>query len=149
MAFRVRQHQDGVADVLQVAGFRDLLAGDIRQVARAEVGVEPQLEDERARQIGGGGGLQRVQRGRFAEPCERRFAVRHVLIEVGLIAILVLGEVEVCGCLLQLELPDIRFGIKAGAEQRQQCVVSREYLGLNLGLAALGAGLLLDLRRAP
>ena len=149
MAFRVRQHQDGVADVLQVAGFRDLLAGDIRQVARAEVGVEPQLEDERARQVGGGGGLQRVQRGRFAEPCERRLAVRYVLIEVGLVAVLVLGEVEVCGCLLQLELPDIRLGLKPGVEQRQQCVVPGEHLGFDLRLAALGAGLLLDLRRAP
>ena len=102
VSLRVRQHENRVADFLEVADLRRLLACDIREVARAEVGVEPKLEDERARLVGGHGSLQRVERGGLAEALERRLAVLHVQIEVGLVAVLVLCEVEVRGGLLQL-----------------------------------------------
>ena len=93
--------------------------------------------------------MQRVERGGLAEALERRLTVLHVHIEVGLVAVLVLGKVEVRGGLLQLELPDIRLGLEPVVEQRQQRVVTGQHLGLDLRLAALGVGLLLDLRRAP
>ena len=93
--------------------------------------------------------MKRVERGSFAEALERCFTVFYVNIEIGPVAILVLSKVEVGGGLLQLELPNIRLGLKPGVEQCQQRVVTGEHLGLDLGLAALGVGLLLDLRCAP
>ena len=149
MALRVRHHENRVADFLEVADLRNLLAGDVREVARAEVGIEPKLEDEHARLVGGHGGLQGVERGGLAETLERRLAVLHVHLEFSLVAVLVLCEVEVRGSLLQLELPDIRLGLEPVIEQRQQCVVASEHLGLDLRFTALGVGLLLDLRRTP
>ena len=149
MALRVRHHENRVSDFLEVADLRNLLAGDVREVARAEVGIEPKLKDKRVRLVGSHGGLQRVEHGGLAESLERRLAVLHVQLEFSLVAVLVLCEVEVCGGLLQLELPDIRLGLEPVIEQRQQCVVTGEHFNLDLRFTALGVGLLLDLRRAP
>ena len=73
----------------------------------------------------------------------------HVNIEVRLVAVLVLGKVEVGGGLLELELPDVRVRLEALVEQGELGFVAGDHLGLDLRFLPLGVGLLLDLRRAP